>query len=187
MEIIFENARNGMLTCKYNFQGNWKYLYSKYEPQNVKIDFIEDQKAPYVLIVGLGLGYEVLKIREQTSKKMIIIESDRRFEQYVSTKLDNCELIYLDELGDNFTINKNAQIWVNLDLIKLNKGAYQNFLTKILHYKQRKKIWVIKNPFLVKSCIRIFSKMGYEVEEIDSELLKGKHIMRILNQILCLV
>ena len=74
-KVIIEKAKNGKYTYKINIDGDWKYIYSKYSPKsNLIIQDIDDEKD--IILIGLGLGYELQDILEKTSQDIYVIDKD---------------------------------------------------------------------------------------------------------------
>lgn len=67
--VIIEQAKNGSMTMKMNWQDKISYIHSKYNPENEAVRLIANLKEleqyNYVLFIGIGLGYHIEEFIKQ--------------------------------------------------------------------------------------------------------------------------
>lgn len=170
--LVLEKARNGSYTCRYNISGNWKYLYSKYEPNKVIENFSIKEHVEFIIVLGLGLGYELVQIRKLTSKPIIVIEFDQSF-------YDKIKDYYPKDIDDLF---KNVEFYFGEDYKKLKlditKGQvishnnliqcniqYYNKVFKHLYSERNntKVICMFEHPTILNDCADAFRELGLKI------------------------
>ena len=170
--LVLEKARNGSYTCRYNISGNWKYLYSKYEPNKVIENFSIKEHVEFIIVLGLGLGYELFQIRKLTSKPIIVIEFDQSF-------YDKIKDYYPKDIDDLF---KNVEFYFGEDYKKLKlditKGQvishnnliqcniqYYNKVFKHLYSERNntKVICMFEHPTILNDCADAFRELGLKI------------------------
>lgn len=177
-QIIIEIAKNNQYTCKYLEKDKYKYLYSKYAPEKINFDISINEEADYIILLGLGLGYELNLIREKTNKKIYVIENYNVFmEHYLNgTSLDSVVVLFEDQYK-NHIFTKNPQIIVNENLIDINKAFFKEVITyfKKTNNNKKKQVLFIEHPTIAKDCIDAFNNLGYKVN--TTELKNQKNVM----------
>ncbi|UXH43433.1 glycosyltransferase [Rossellomorea vietnamensis] len=184
-KVYVEEAKNGKYTCKYLIEGKWKYLYSKYRPEENIKDIPLDPEAECYIVLGLGMGYELDKISKQTSKPIIVIEYEIAF-------LDELLRIKRDEVNtfstkvdfyfgiDYKQINPSqhrVQVIINENLIQCNLTYYNNVIKYFSSLKRTlsKVVCAFEHPTIIKDCIDAFEQLNYKVHEMpwnSIELMK---------------
>lgn len=164
MEIIIEAARNGEMTCKIKVNNNWKYLYSKYIPN--KINPLEIQQGTdFIIIFGLGLGYEYDYYRANYDIPIYVVESENIFRDYNQEyrKIEFINSSNLNELdfSENFLIIEQANI------MDINPEYYYKIKKAISYWTNTKeRICLMDHGSLLNDCAIAFEELGYEVEII---------------------
>lgn len=134
----------------------------------MNIDFIEQKNSDYIVVLGLGLGYEIEEIRKKTSKNIIVFEAERIFIEY-AYEVDNCDIYYIDELSNQFVFSGIPQIVINKNIYDLNSKKYMSILTSIFRAKQKELIWVVADVFITDAICESLTKLGYKIEHIDAD------------------
>lgn len=155
--FILEQARNGEMTCKYFEEGTYKYLYSKYNPSRVNIDWEIDLTADCYILLGIGLGYEYVYLLKKVDKPIYVIEMEKFFKDYIKeyTKL---EPIYLENLN-----KKKAQLLINKHIIKLSISKYKDFLFSQNVMSKKPLIIGLSHPTIYHDCRETFKQLGYDI------------------------
>lgn len=155
--FILEQARNGEMTCKYFEEGTYKYLYSKYNPSRVTIDWEIDLTADCYILLGIGLGYEYAYLLKKVDKPIYVIEMEKFFKDYIEehTKL---EPIYIENLN-----KKKAQLLINKHVIKLSISKYKEFLFSQNVMSKKPLIIGLSHPTIYHDCSETLKQLGYEI------------------------
>lgn len=203
-EVFIEPARDGNDTCYCIFPGGQKkYLYSKYEPQKkVEVD-VSRINSEVLLILGLGLGYEVEKICQSLGdklRKVYIVEYNPVFVDYWINKGSGLELIKsgkvevftgneifekirdIEKIGD---IEK-ARVWFNKNLFSLAEEYYfkaENLVRtndRISHDDlSRNRAVIFDHPTFARDVNNVLISLGYE-----TKLLTYTPHMNFLNDLI---
>ncbi|MFC4409559.1 glycosyltransferase [Chungangia koreensis] len=167
-KMIIEKAKNGRHTCKYEIKnGVFKYLYSKYTPENIQVQYNINADADCLVVLGLGLGYEIEIIKSLTNKPIFVIEYDPAFYDYIQNdRVLNNVKVFIEEEYKNFSFeNKKVQYIINYNLIECNTNFYKNVME---FYKnsinKSRTIIVYDHPTIAKDCAISFEKMGFNVK-----------------------
>ncbi|OES46057.1 CgeB family protein [Domibacillus iocasae] len=170
-KLLIEKARNGNKTCRYNIDGQWKYLYSKYSPERINHLYEINQDTDIVVVLGLGLGYELAEIKKVTSKPIIIIEKDIFFfhELKNDTDLLNGVKVYCEDEYKQISLNKlNVQLVIHDHLIQCDVSFYNNVI-KYFQGKKKMRVPVVcsfQHPTIVDDCLQAFQKLGYQTVKL---------------------
>lgn len=170
--IILEKAKNGSYTCRYNISGKWRYLYSKYEPNKVIEDFSINDYVEFIIVLGLGLGYELCQIKKLTSKPIIVIESDQSFynkmkeciPEVTTELLEGVKLYFGDDYKQVNLDMTRGQIISNNNLIQCNIQYYNKV---IKHFYSKRSIenviCMFEHPTILNDCADAFKELGYKI------------------------
>lgn len=164
-KLIVEKSKDGKNTCKYEIDGSYKYLYSKYSPDNLRINYTISEDADYIIILGLGLGYELNLLRAQTQKQIYVIEADKAFYELLEDKkLEKVTIFVGEDYKKVCFVNKKIQFISNSNLIECNIPYYKrvmNYFRKKRNYNKR--VIVYDHPTIAKDCASTFEELGYDV------------------------
>lgn len=170
LEIKIEQARNGLDTCQYQNQSNWKYLYSKYKPESIIKKFDINETADSILLLGYGLGYELKELLQQTNKLIYVLEGHPIFiEHFLNSNL-NVQLV--DRPFAEVLVNQTTcQVINNVRIMQCYPSFYESLFNQNLPIK--KNIVVFDYPVIAKDCSDAFKNLGFNVTYItDSNLNK---------------
>ncbi|MEO4054180.1 glycosyltransferase [Solibacillus sp. CAU 1738] len=174
-KIIIELAKNQQYTCKYLENDKYKYLYSKYIPEKINFEVNINEDTEIILLLGLGLGYELNLIRQKTNKIIYVLENNIEFIKHNKNLPENVILVYGDEYKQ-LVFNKKIQIVINDNLMNISKNYFKEVLDYIKFKKNMLKILVVEHPTVMLDCVKSFEKMGFEVDTINlknlSELIE---------------
>lgn len=181
--LIIEKAKNGRITCKYLINNNWKYLYSKYSPERIQT-FNIDVNVDCVVMLGLGLGYELSYIKKNTNKPIYIIESDESFIHALNKcpLLDDVNVLLGDKYKELNFKTKKIQVIQNMNLIECNISFYSKVLLDINRRTfEKNTIVVLEHKTISKDCANAFEKLGYKVSGLpwSHESILRRDIMKI--------
>lgn len=174
--IIIERAKDGNWTCKVQINDIWKYIYSKYTPIR-KIKKI-DNNSNYI-ILGIGLGYEVNEILNNTNGQIYIIDENKNFYQ-ISNKLKIISnIIHNDRVkfifGNNYKNIKlndihNWKVYSNENITQLNS----KFFYKVIKYlkskeqlKKKEKVAFYGHITIADDAIKALNNIGYNVVKMS--------------------
>lgn len=185
--IILEKAKDNNWTCKININGKLKYIYSKYNPIK-KLEGIS--KSSNYIVLGLGLGYELEQISENTNGIIYVIDKDSTFYDLIT------ELQYLDEVignprikflfGDEYkSINlkeiNDYKIYNNENLTQI----YVSYFSKVIKFLSSKKRYKHKIAFyehitIADDSMEALKNLGYDVVKMTFAT-KDKMIQDIMD------
>lgn len=168
--IVLEKAKDENWTCKVNINGKWQYMYSKYNPIK-KIDSISNSYS--YIVLGIGLGYELEQIAENTNGVIYVIDKDKTFYDLVSKLkplnqiINNPKIKFL--FGDEYkTVNlkemNNYKIYNNKNLTQINI-LYFSQVIKFLSSKKgnKRKIAFYEHITIADDSIEALKNLGYDV------------------------
>ncbi|MBM7606234.1 spore maturation protein CgeB [Metabacillus crassostreae] len=177
--LILEISKKGNYTCKYQIEGVWKYLYSRYEPEKFTNQFIIKQNAEFIVVLGLGLGYELREIYNQTNKPIYLIEQDRSFYETIQEifpgsieEMSNVSLFFNEEYKKMEIDINDVQIIINNNLIQCNIEFYKNVISYIHSGSgktESKLICMVDHPTILDDCMEAFQEIGYSVVKLNWE------------------
>lgn len=184
--IILEKARDGNWTCKINVNGKWKYMYSKYRPVK-KINNIRTNSN--YIIFGLGLGYELKQIVENSSGLIYVIEKDKTFYELIKEfnildEFTNSDRVILC-FGDNYKqINlDNYIIYNNENITQIDSDFYYKaikYFKDEMCRQNKKRIVVYDHVTIAEDCIEAFKSLQYDVIKLNFSTI-DKMIQDIIN------
>ncbi|WP_226670811.1 glycosyltransferase [Metabacillus litoralis] len=177
--LLLEKSKKGKYTCKYQIKGKWKYLYSKYEPDRLTNQIIIKQDIEVIVVLGLGLGYELREIYNQTNKPIYVIEQDRDFYETIQKifpgsieEMSNVSLFFNEEYKElEFDINQ-VQFIINSNLIQCNLEFYNNVISYFHSENNETKtqlICMLDHPTILDDCKEAFQEIGYSVVKLNWE------------------
>lgn len=190
-KLVIEESKNGKKTCKYNINGKWKYLYSKYDPKHNLEDIVIDKDASCIIMLGLGLGYELEYLKSITNKTIYIIESDLEFyDELKSNELlfTNTKVLGEENYQDILNNSSNPQVIKNMNLMQCDIPFYLNLINILKNNipKRKTKICVFEHITIANDCMEALVNIGYETEKVQwtNELDILKNVLKINPDIL---
>lgn len=190
--LIFETAKNGNITCKFVDEGKTRYLYSKYCPEKVTIKCRFD--CENIVVLGLGLGYELKNIMDNFKGQIYVVEFEKKFVQEVKENkftegILNKENVHLYCGGEYIDIPEleNYFVFYNEKPADLNRRFYykvSNFLNKRNSNEIKKRIIVFDHVTISQDCISTFEKLGFDVVEVKSvKEFTRDEIFELINKV----
>jgi spore maturation protein CgeB len=176
--LVLEKAKNGNYTCRYNINGKLKYLYSKYEPNKIVEQLQIKENSEFIVVLGLGLGYELNYIRTLTSKPIIVIEFDYSFYQKIKEQYTNNTSKLLKDVklffGEDYKQIKlnisKGQVISNQNLIQCNVQYYNKVIKYLYSFekssRREKIICMFEHPTILNDCLEAFEDIGYKVKRM---------------------
>ncbi|MDF2065819.1 glycosyltransferase [Bacillus sp. Cr_A10] len=165
-KLIIEQARNGSLTCKYFINNTWKYLYSKYSPEKILQTFDINENADCIVMLGLGLGYELSYLKKNANKDIFVIENDEAFFHALSgsSLLDNVHVLVGESYKEIDFKSLKIQVIQNLNLMECDITFYSSVLQEINRKSfANKKVIVFDHKTIARDCADAFENIGYIV------------------------
>ncbi|MCM3663585.1 DUF3880 domain-containing protein [Mesobacillus subterraneus] len=185
--IRLEKARNGSFTCQYKINNEWKYLYSKYHPERSVKEVSINEDTDLIVMLGLGLGYELLNIKEQTSKQIVVIEYDLEFYNIIqshpalaASEITTCtQLLFGDEYKELNLDKRRIQVFVNDTLFQCNPHFYNSVLKFFFKNNKRENIiCMMEHPTILNDCEEAFIDLGY-----STKILAWEHKDTLIRKI----
>ncbi|MFT4551659.1 MAG: spore maturation protein CgeB, partial [Chlamydiales bacterium] len=174
--IVVEEAKNGQSTCKILVEGKWRYVYSKYHP-NESLQIPQISPNEDCVLLGLGLGHELSEIRKITSGKITVIDKTPFFLNHLS-KWKSFQVFLNDPLiefliGDKYKgkILKNQNThFIQTNITKFDL-AYYSLVIKFHKNKQQKrkkeKIVFLEHQTIAHDCIDALKELNYSVTTLE--------------------
>lgn len=174
--IEFEESKNGEYTCRVKVGGKWKYIYSKYRPQSsIKVPEVIDQK-PHVLL-GLGLGYEVLALLENRTAPLYVVEKHSSFIEFLKSvpyfqgafNDDKLRIINGEEY-QKMTERFDSSSFLQSKTTSYDAHYYADvirFLSEKSKPSLKNRILVLNHVTIANDCIDAFRNLGYDVKSLD--------------------
>ncbi|QPA30687.1 CgeB family protein [Thermaerobacillus caldiproteolyticus] len=193
MEIFLERAKDGLLTCKIQKENNRSYyLYSKYKPLRLLETLPEIKKDKNYVILGIGLGYEIVYVSENTNGKVVVIDYNHQFYNLIKENNElkpnidnrNIEFLFGDEYINCLSIqNDDFEIIYNPQILELHPA----FFAKVLMYLHPKKkacenktVVLMEHNALIEDCLDAFKKKSFQCIKLDWAT-KEKLLLKISN------
>lgn len=159
---FLDTSKNGMATCYYLNNNSKKYLYSTYDPKNIKICASEK----VILLVGLGLGYEMEKVYD-VNKIIYVYEPDPEVWNVFLQVEDNIKYLYYDNIyffvSSSFELKSNdisGLQMIESSNAKINKDIYAGIYQKTIK-KQRNCILIYEYHVFARNLYEAFGDLGY--------------------------
>ncbi|MBY6269780.1 glycosyltransferase family protein [Parageobacillus thermoglucosidasius] len=193
MEIFLERAKDGLLTCKVQKENNRSYyLYSKYKPLRSLETLPEIKQDKNYVILGIGLGYEIAHVSENTNGKVIVIDYNRQFYSLIKENNElkpnisnrNIEFLFGDEYVNYLSIrNDDFEIIYNPQILELHPA----FFAKVLMYLHPKNkscenitVVLMEHNALIEDCLDAFKKESFQCIKLNWTT-KEKLLLKISN------
>lgn len=175
MKIFLERAKDNNFTCTVESSSSKKiYVYSKYRPMDVRIGDIEEDKS--YIVLGLGLGYEVNFIANNTSGNIYVIEPNKEFyniileNEELKELITNKNIIFLfGEAYKNVTFDGEDKIINNDNITKHNNYYFIEVLNYINGKAKKNKptVIVFNHVTIAHDCMEGLKNIGYKVVSED--------------------
>lgn len=180
MQVKLELAKNGSYTCSVGTEEKNVLLYSKYSPESgIKIPVFERDND--IIVLGLGLGYEVASILKTTTGNIIVIDVDKTFYEIIENNKINHEILSNNRVsfifGNEFInynfANGHSDIYKINVLVKIHNAYFEKVL-EVLNRKSNhnKKIVLIDYPIISVDICETYKTLGYEIIVLDIEDFK---------------
>ncbi|MFS0575520.1 glycosyltransferase [Sporosarcina sp. 179-K 3D1 HS] len=181
--IFLETAKNGSLTCKYNINGKWKYLYSTYFPEKIKEKISVSGNTACIVQLGLGLGYELEYLKKNTNKPIYVIEADLQFYELLKSNsdlLNNVKVLGKDNYKEIPYEFSEIQVFENTNLIQCDIPFYTEVLKFLKSERNYKEIvGIFPHDTIAADCKVAFEQIGFK-----TSILAWANESTILNEII---
>lgn len=182
-KIVIEKAKNGNYTCKYTVGNGYKYIYSKYKPEKIMFNVQVKENVDYIVLVGLGLAYELALLRKKTDKLIYVIEFSEQFYNFYNNycMFENVKILYKDEFKQ-IKFNDNIQVILNEKIIESDLDKYR----EVLHFFNPKKqlnrtVLFYYHPTIALDCMMALENLGYKTirKDLTNTINIAKEIISI--------
>jgi len=182
-KLVLEKTADENYTCRVKTpSGTETYLYSRYRPLETARKSLGKFLAPEgknFLVLGLGLGYELVELYRQVKDKfeqIIVIENKPEFfnlflyvDDYTEI-LSDSRVVFLIHSVTDFKISADSFIIIeNPNLTALAPGYYKNVITEISFALKRttaNRIIVFEHVTFADDVISAFEQLGFQVEKM---------------------
>ncbi|MDF2549808.1 MAG: hypothetical protein K0S07_875 [Chlamydiales bacterium] len=163
-QILFEQAKDGNATCQMVLDGDWRYVYSKYEPAKIQIRNIPSDSP--LLLLGIGLGYELQWLLENTDQEILVVEKHRQFISFIeqgplSPLLKSPRVSYAFE--EDYLLLPQEKREVVVGHTALFNYSYYQKARSALVLSEKAKVLLFEHPTIAKDCQSALQTLGYEV------------------------
>lgn len=155
-----ETARNGSLTLKIKTPSGWKYVYSKYRPEDsIKLPPISPETP--CLLLGLGLGYELKALKKLTQAPILVVEKHQELiESFQSDPLACDPQISIFPIEELAHLNLASYQCLPTPLSELEASHYAPFFKKS-RSKSPLKIGVYEHITIAHDVFEAFKEEGF--------------------------
>ena len=180
--ILFERAKDGHYTCQMLFDGQWRYVYSRYEPAKLPPRSIPPNTP--ILLLGLGLGYELKQLLETTDSDILVVEKHPSFlpliEQSRLQGILESPRVSLS-LGTEYLFHIKEKRCVIASQTTLFDFPYYQTARRTLVNKEAPKIFLFDHPTIASDCQLSFQNLGYQALAIPQQSLE-KLLLKALEE-----